>query len=437
MSKRGKCEVVGYSERGMVNELVYFIRTSPHQLDAIRSLMNGCVEYIGDQEADEAKPPIQSEVEQLLGKMDNFTLIVESSFAQFGDPDLVIIPKAGEQNLALFFIEAKVGDYKHSADLCRSSLDMRQKGFNSTIIGQLSLRYRLSKALAHRSETEWKGPRPLIETEGMAVAYQHMEGGPRRRSLSKAANLKHLLPEFRLDCEEPAEWEGRCYFIALTSDEKMPFENNFALQRGGVPIGYSSAEIEQQVPHYYSESGAEGTPCGAAIQRTGWMGWCKIEQCFREALLQQTSYQKTSQLAFTASGNRGAASSCCGEQHRSVSTVKWNADDVAAEKLRERWRQSFLSLRQDSSDTMFSYMRFKTSDSGIYGPQTVFKLLNLSEGNAITLREDVGVTIDPMLGEPVCIQRKPFRMFRFTPGEDESDLLAMVSGFMQERQEKS
>jgi len=421
----------------MVNELVHFIRTSPDQVKALKSLMNGCIEYVGDQEAGQGKPLVKSEVRQVLGEMDSFSLIVESSFAQFGNPDLVIVPKAGERNLGLFFIEAKVGDYKHSADLCRNSLDMRQKGFNSTIIGQLSLRYRLSKALAHRAEAEWKGSRPLVETESMAVAYQHMEGEPRRRSLSKAANLSHLLPEFRLDCEEPAEWEERCYFIALTSDEKMPFEQKHALQRGGVAIGYWASETEQQVPHYYSDSGVEGTPCWAAIQRTGWMGWGKIEQCFEEELLQQTSYQKTSRLSFTASGNGGAASSCCGEQHRSVNTVKWSADDVAVEEIRERWKQYFLSHRQDSSDAMFSYQRYKTSDSGIYGPQTVFKLLNLPEGYAIALREDVGVAIDPMVGERVCIQRKPFRMFRFTPREAVSDLQARVSGFMQELQEKT
>ena len=434
-----KCEVVGYSERGMVNELVHFIRTNENPVEMTRHLLSDCLEFVGDFVGDPVKSkrlepaPIRSEVAKILTKMDDVTFIVESSFAQFGDPDLVVVPKSKGKNLALFFIEAKVIDYEHSAKLCKDPLDMTQKGFNSTIIGQLSLRYRLSKALAHRDRDEWDEDKGLVENNGIAKAYAKMEGALRRRKLSKLANLKHLLPEFRLAETDLKVWEKRCFFIALTSDLEIPFAGDYALLRGQNPLGYEDSEDKKMVPHYYS---AMGSPCKDAIERTGWMGWSRIEERFHGALERQCGFQKTWNLALPIDSQIKAMSSRCTEQHAAIQTRRWSSEDAHVEALREHWKQVFLSYRQDDSDSMISYAKYEGSDSGKYGPQTVFKLLNLSDGYALALREDFGIPIDPSIDEPVCIMRVPFRMKRFVPGEDDTELRGALSRYLEELRER-
>ena len=435
-----KCEVVGYSERGMVNELVHFIRTNENPVEMTRHLLSDCLEFVGDIVVDPGKgkgpnqAPIRSGVARILNKMDDVTFIVESSIAQFGDPDLVIVPKSKGKNLALFFIEAKVIDYEHSAKLCNDPMDMTQKGFNSTIIGQLSLRYRLSKALAHRSQDEWDAEKELVESKDIADAYENMEGILRRRRLSKPANIQYLLPEFRLTENNPKAWEESCYFIALTSDLEMPFTGEYALIRGKEPLGYKSSESKKKmVPHYFSMM---GSPCMDAIKRTGWMGWSRIEKRFRGALKRQCSFQKTWNLALPIESQIKDMSSKCTDQHVAIRTRRWVAKDAHVEALREHWRQVFLSHRQNDSDSMIGYAKYEGSDSGKYGPQTVFKLLNLGDGYAVALREDIGIPIDPSIDEPVCIMRVPFRMKRLVPGENETNVREALSRYLEELQER-
>ena len=271
----------------MVNELVHLVRSDENPVGIVKKLISRCVVWAGDNVLGTAQGskteagPIAAEVEDILGQMDEVALVVESGCAHFGDPDLIIVPKLHGKRLALFFIEAKVVSYAHSANLCKDPLDMSQKGFNSTIIGQLTLRYRLSKALANRSRQAWRNHEPLKESQQYFNLYSDMEKGKRRhaRSLAKQANLEYLLKELDLQSSSMNVWAKRCYFVALTSDEEFPFSGDYALYQQGVAVGYDKPNPDHKapmVPHYYEPGASERTYSSSAIKRTGWIGWDSI-----------------------------------------------------------------------------------------------------------------------------------------------------------------
>lgn len=444
MSKREKCEVVGYSERGMVNELVHLVRSDENPVGIVKELLSECAFWAGDnvQDLPESSTPttgkIAAEVSGILENMDEVTLVVESGCAHFGDPDLIIVPKLRGKRLALFFVEAKVVSYAHSANLCKDPLDMSQKGFNSTIIGQLTLRYRLSRALASRSRQAWRNHEPLKESERFFELYSDMEKGKRRhvRSLAKQANLKHLLRELDLQSSSESLWEKRCYFVALTGDRDYPFVDEYALYAKSVPAGYNVSSPGQDIPvipHYYKPGPSGKTYSANAIQRTGWMGWDRIKGVFEGQLKKHRLFDKTWKLAFTGGALEGAGRSHGKNVVRvAIQTIAWSRSSAQVSGVREYWKESYLANRVGSEDSMLGYAQYAGSDSGQFGAQTVFKLLNLQNGFAVALREDTPASIDPSFDQYIAIQGVPFRMRMIPDGNPDSEVQALVSGYVEE-----
>ena len=444
MSKNGKCEVVGYSERGMVNELVHLVRSDENPVGVVKELISRCAFWAGDnvQGVPQGSKPkagsIAKEVSDILGKMDEVALVVESGCAHFGDPDLIIVPKLRGKRLALFFVEAKVVSYSHSANLCKDPLDMSQKGFNSTIIGQLTLRYRLSKALANRSRKAWRDHELLEESQQYFDLYSDMEKGKRlhARSLAKPANLEHLLRELDLQSSSPNLWVKRCYFVALTSDKEFPFVGDYALYEQGTPVGYGKPNPGQEapmIPHYYEPGPSERTYSSCAIKRTGWIGWDSIRSQFKKGLRKHKLFDKTWKLAFTV-GAHEAASQFHGDgmNRVSIQTIAWKKESAQVARMRESWKGSFLSNRVGSEDSMLGYAQYTGSDSGLFGAQTVFKLLSLNDGFGVALREGTPASIDPSFDHRISIQAVPFRMKKIPNGDPDPKLQTLVSGYIEE-----
>jgi hypothetical protein len=101
------------------------------------------------------------------------------------------------------FLEAKAGTYRDSAADFTAG---RGKGFNSTINGQLTLRFRLAKALAAYEGTADR----LVETPAWARAYGE-ETIP--RFLCKEDNLKQIVQRYIIGGAE-------YYFVSLTNDHE-------------------------------------------------------------------------------------------------------------------------------------------------------------------------------------------------------------------------
>jgi hypothetical protein len=126
-------------------------------------------------------------------------VIVEAGFAEFGWPDAILVANTPTGGRMVFFLEAKAGMYRNEAQ----DYTKRDRGFNSKINGQFTLRYRLSRALQ-----SFRGDHPrLSEPQTLAAAYG--EETPRR--LSKPENLEHIVRPHLV---------GACsyFFVALTDD---------------------------------------------------------------------------------------------------------------------------------------------------------------------------------------------------------------------------
>jgi len=426
-----KCEVVGYSERGMVNELVHMIRSSDDQIDLTRGLLEKCFQWESES--------TRKKVEAISHEMKSVTFIVEPGFAQFGDPDLIIVPRdeSGE-NSAVFFVEAKVISYRHSAELTHDAMDMTQSGYNSTIIGQLSLRYRLAKALAHRFCGESDSSVILQETEEVAKSYASMErlsdGCVRRRRLAKRENLMHLLPLVRLDSNSEEDFMNRCFFVALTSDEEIPFKEKCALRENRHVIGYEQGS-NARVPRYYKESGKMPVYSETAIENTGWVGWQSIREEFRKRGAMTTGFETTWKLAFPEQRERTQANNCT-SSHTTIRTQSWDDVNLPQEIMRAHWEDAYLSNQTSKADDSLRYIKGKGSDSGLLGNQTFFKLLNLKDECILGLREDLDITLDASFNRPICINGVPFQGRSMPSGEEVAAVEQAISMYIDALRER-
>lgn len=117
-------KILGYSERGIINSLIFSIGEN-------KKLMNNFIKLINIPE---------------LKQAEDYTLLLEQSFSRFGDADLVIILhyKKPEQNKVLF-IEGKVKTYQKKSWSLQVQFDKFNKkdkynGYSSNLFFQLSLK---------------------------------------------------------------------------------------------------------------------------------------------------------------------------------------------------------------------------------------------------------------------------------------------------------
>lgn len=192
-----------YGERGIVNAVVAGL---------INAGVGGVVSFLKQVEWGGAPPQ--------LGEITSVELIVEMGCGEFGDPDLIIICKSEKEVLLATFVEVKVIPYEVSAG--SNQQGMRVKGYNSTINGQLSLKYRLAMALS-----QWNGPdNELREPDKIYDAYRcpgAQDGlgdmNTRARHLKKSTVL-HMLSTAGLAKLKPDQFR----FVAWTWDSKAFFQ---------------------------------------------------------------------------------------------------------------------------------------------------------------------------------------------------------------------
>ncbi len=252
--------VVGYSERGLVNALVHYLRYHQEALpDFLRSF-----EWLVPHHQD-------GNIEHIITWFDEceVTFIVESSFAQFGDPDLILVLAPRDQTMQrhLFFIEGKVVPWEKSAK--PNSEGMSLRGFNSSINGQLSLRYRLARALAaYDTEAMIQGsgyPPALVEPPELHQAAKKELKDPIRkpRHLQKPQVLQTLVPMLKTGGPESASsFIEAAFLLSITADSENPLPR----------------QSEDALPLYPANDEYEAKCAEIAKTRTGWTGWKKLAE---------------------------------------------------------------------------------------------------------------------------------------------------------------
>ncbi len=153
-----------------------------------------------------------------INDLQEVSFLVEPSFSEFGNPDLVMICDCNEKQGSarhVVFLEAKVVKYDDSAVPLKESSDKDIQGINSRINAQLTLRYRLARVLKCRKD---RGE-PVEETQQDWAAYAQYstESAKRPRRLLKSLGLK-LCDDFLLGVND--FW---CVTLSSDSFQSEPY----------------------------------------------------------------------------------------------------------------------------------------------------------------------------------------------------------------------
>jgi hypothetical protein len=243
-----------YGERGILNALVTNVQRSRAPVDAVRRLLRA----------------VHWAMPRDRGWIDTFTratLIVEIGLADFGNPDLMIVCD-GPDGVRCVFVEGKVVMYV--ASMLPNHEGMRFPGFNSSINGQLSLKFRFARALSGASPESLD----VAETERQLGAYKEKLGDPRvlPRRLAKPTIVKDIFRPLRL-LGLP---ERHCEYVALTWDTpaRAFVADPVVKQRDGLPM--LLADDGQDM---WTE----------VAPRVGWLGYGEVEHVLH--LVEDEEYQ--------------------------------------------------------------------------------------------------------------------------------------------------
>ena len=256
--KPPEAEVVWYGERGVVNALVGELRNRGR--DGVQEFLKAV--YWGE---DGEIPEWIDEIDET----DGVTYIVEIGLAEFGDPDLMIVCRCKRKTEPrLVFVEAKVIGYFVSA--MSNWKGMAAEGFNSSINGQLSLKYRFARALK-----EWDGASDITEPQDIYQAYSEDLGGlsdtaSARRHLQKPSVL-HILKDMNV-ARLPLEC---AHFVALTWD----CEAFWKPEKGEKEKKEKKCTLETR-PLFLDQEGTD--LWDKILPRVGWIGYEELEdfECF-------------------------------------------------------------------------------------------------------------------------------------------------------------
>lgn len=155
-----------------------------------------------------------------IDKVTDFHYIVEPSFAQFGNPDLIIVTEEENGKRHVIFIEAKVCAYNDASEKLSSSLlPNSYQGVASKLNIQLALKYRFARNYASGQKSDG-----FVESDSEAQDKYN----DNKRAL-KNANVINL-------CKKQFGDQPEFLFIALTNDNKdiIPFTDPAFLPAIGI-----------------------------------------------------------------------------------------------------------------------------------------------------------------------------------------------------------
>jgi hypothetical protein len=194
-------KMLGYSERGLVNALLYEIGTNPEAESLMIKFLN-LVQYPDKQKC---TPPENPRIE---------TVMIEQSFSDFGDADAVLLGNDGGKKVAFFF-EAKVkSSQRKEWTLQKEWADFEKRHSSSNLFSQLYFKLRMVNELKPSSEDERvEGPKDGIHFSFLPTRVVRSIG--KNKVVHKAAR-------------KVIDHRNECYFIAMIpvrpADAKVFFE---------------------------------------------------------------------------------------------------------------------------------------------------------------------------------------------------------------------
>ena len=156
----GALKILGYSERGIFNSIVFHIREHPEKMQEFIKALN---------------------VEIDINENMNFRLLNEQSFSDFGDSDLVIIIEQNKQKTVIF-VEGKVKTYNQKSyslvkEFEKIKKDRHYKQVSSNIFAQLYYKYLLTQIDVNNQFTYskvGKKVKKLGKNQIVINAYEHI-----------------------------------------------------------------------------------------------------------------------------------------------------------------------------------------------------------------------------------------------------------------------
>jgi|TARA_B100000315_G_scaffold109990_1_gene100901 hypothetical protein len=242
-----------YGERGIVNAVVTYINKDKDpkvRVERLKDFLEAIVWGGGNEEGPVA-----------LYGISDFRIVVELGLSEFGNPDLIIVCKDKVEKSYCIFIEAKVGPYQKSMQSNKEG--MEEKGFNSSINGQLSLKYRFAKALKLWNRDPNNGleePKKIYDEYKEVLKDKH-RGKPRK--IKKPGIIEKILEPLGLKELD----DERFYFVAWTwdDDDHIFFNDPEVEKNNGMPLFCDLDEDERK-------------------KHLGWLGYKKLEECLYKSL---------------------------------------------------------------------------------------------------------------------------------------------------------
>ncbi|OAV68325.1 hypothetical protein Barb4_02115 [Bacteroidales bacterium Barb4] len=122
-------KVLGYSERGVFNSIIFYLREHPEKTSGFISTLDINEDFFNDDKV-------------------SYTFLNEQSFSEFGTNDWTIIAEKGDEKRVIF-IEGKVktysGKYDIEEEFDKIKKDKNYEGVSSNIFAQLYYKYLLSE----------------------------------------------------------------------------------------------------------------------------------------------------------------------------------------------------------------------------------------------------------------------------------------------------
>ena len=329
--------VFWYGERGVVNSLVIAIQAGG--VSAVSALLRQV------QWADNSQPA-------WLTGIASVSMIVEPGCSEFGDPDLILVLTANDAQRYVVYFEAKVVTYAASA--VPNSKGMEEKKFNSSINGQLSLRYRMSLALA-----QWNGTAGLVEPATIYKQYRRSskEGGINE----KLAKPRHLLKKSVLKLLREAGIHGvpakHFHFLAVTSDHELDL----------------STSMPREIRPLFLDD--EGKDCWEQISpRVGWLGFSKIELTSLNELLSASYRQALGTMLESEPRTTIPAPTTKSPRDPSMTTI--NSYNIKTNSLESTINQlTAVEAAARNVTELWKVTRGETSTSVIFSSKTIAKIV--------------------------------------------------------------
>ena len=316
-----------YGERGIVNAVVTYINQNPKdRIDRLKKFL-GAIEWWGNKAKNDWISKINEKTE--------FKIVVELGLSDFGSPDLIIVCIVNDEKYCIF-IEAKVGQYKKSM---QSNAEGMSKGFNSSINGQLSLKYRFTTALKTLRCEDNSLSEPLDIYERYKERFPDDLG--RQRKIGKVEIINNILEPLGLSKID----DDRFYFVAWTwdDDEHIFFKDDEVTtydNGGDIPVG---------MPLFFDEKGIHRK----LKEQLGWLGYKNLEKFLSLDKFPEYMKARKIMIPYSAPGQED---------------VIYNAKNITSVNLREfKNNKKILNLLEEIKEIFEAYKAFESvPEAGSY-----------------------------------------------------------------------